>query len=190
MGWVAADAQQAADPNVSAEQQAMLNQLERGERVELSEQPKAETEKTKRESQHTFTMDELFEKYAPHEKFTSVVFGHKMMEMMAERVERDDVELAELLEGIRTIRVISTKEPNAEFERDAMSWQKGLSGGVKISHVVEEGQTSYTYLVDGGRWNESVFVLLSFGAQEQAVIYIKGYFSVKDISRLSMIRPK
>lgn len=180
------DAQQATDPNVTAEQLAMLEQLERGEQVELSEQTKGASD----EKQRYYTMQELHEKYASREGFTSVVFGKKMMRMMADRMQREDEELAELLEGIQIIRVLSTQQPNPEFERDAMTWQNTMRGIEQISHTIVDGQTTYTFLKDGDRWNESIFALFAFGEQEQVVVYIKGYFSVKDISRLSSIRPK
>lgn len=179
-------AQQATDPNVTAEQLAILEQLERGEQVELSEQTKGASD----EKQRYYTMQELHEKYASREGFTSVVFGKKMMRMMADRMQREDEELAELLEGIQIIRVLSTQQPNPEFERDAMTWQNTMRGIEQISHTIVDGQTTYTFLKDGDRWNESIFALFAFGEQEQVVVYIKGYFSVKDISRLSSIRPK
>lgn len=186
LGWIAVHAQQATDPNVTAEQLAMLEQLERGEQVELSEQKKGASD----EKQRYYTMQELHEKYASREGFTSVIFGKKMMRMMADRMQREDEELAELLEGIQIIRVLSTQQPNPEFERDAMTWQNTMRGIEQISHTIVDGQTTYTFLKDGDRWNESIFALFAFGEQEQVVVYIKGYFSVKDISRLSSIRPK
>lgn len=186
LGWMAASAQWATDPAASEELREMFDQLERGERVELSEQTKS----TSGEKQRYYTMVELYEKYASREGFTSVVFGKKMMAMMADRMQREDEALAELLEGIQVIRVISTQRPDSEFERDAMTWQKTMRGIEQISHTIADGQVTYTYLKDGDRWDESVFALFSFGAEEQVVVYIKGYFSVKDISRLSAIRPK
>lgn len=183
--WWAAHAQQVKDPAVTAEQLAMLERLERGEAVNLS----SDVPSTKRE-QHYYDMTELGEKYAAREGFTSVVFGRRMMRMMAERIDKEDKELARLLDDIQTIRILSTKGENGEFEADARSLLKRMGRWELISHIERAGQVTDTYLVDGGRRNQSTFLLLSFGVEEQVVLYIQGYFSVKDISRLSAIRPR
>ena len=174
------------------EQQAMLEQLERGERVDLSavgERRTAPAPEKKR--RYCSTMTELYDRYASQEGFSSVVYGKRMMEMMADRVRREDKELAKLLEGIRSIRVLSTKAPHADFELDTRWWtDHTFVEEQQLSHVIERGQTTDTYLIDGGRYNQSTFVLVSFGEREQVVLRITGYFSVKDISRLSSIRPR
>lgn len=187
MGCWTVYAQQPTDPAVTAEQLAMLDQLERGERVVLPE--KGQSTKSKQPA-HNYTMATLSEKYAAREGYTSVVFGRRMMRMMADRIDKDDKELAHLLDEIQTIRILSTKEADAEFETDARSLMKKMSGWELISQIEEGGQKTDTYLFDGGRWSPSTFLLLSFGDTEQVVLYIQGYFSVKDISRLSTIRPQ
>lgn len=145
---------------------------------------------TKQTQQRDYTFEELCKKYGSREEFTEIVYGRKMMQMMAESVEEEDKSLAKLLGGIQTIRILSTHQPTAEFERDALSW-RNTSMAELVSKIEEGGQVTYTYL---NEWpfglSESTFVLFSFGKKEQVVIYIKGYCSVKDISRLSSIRPK
>lgn len=193
LGWIAVHAQQAIDPNITAEQQAILEQLERGEPVELSGADATTTvEKkiVKKEKEKEYDIHDLFAKYSSRENFTSIYFGRKMMLMLAKRMAREDKDAAGLLKDISSLRVLSTKEPSAEFERDAMTWHK-TSTAELMSKVETDGQVTYVYLDELVLWNsESTFMLLSFGAEEQVVVYIKGYFSVKDISRLSAIRPK
>lgn len=179
-------AQQPKDPAVTAEQLAMLEQLERGEEVTLP----ANEQSAKGEEPHNYTMATLSEKYATREGYTSVIYGRRMMRMMADRIDKEDKELAHLLNGIQTIHILSTKRADAEFETDARSLLKKMSGWELISQIEEGGQKTDTYLFDGGRWKPSTFLLLSFGEKEQVVLYISGYFLVKDISRLSAIRPK
>ncbi len=175
-----------------AEQQEMLEQLERGERVDLSaygDKPAQATPEKKR--RYCSTITELYDRYAAEEGFSSVIYGKRMMEMMADRVRSEDKELARLLEGIRSIRVISTQQPNPDFETDTRWWiDVTFKEEEHLSHVVEQGQTTDAYLCDGGRYNQSTFVLVSFGEREQVVLRITGYFSVRDISRLSSIRPR
>lgn len=187
-----AQAQEKKREFTPAEQQAMLEQLERGEQVDFAavgEKRTASAPDKKR--RYCSTMTELYDRYGTQEGFSSVIYGKRMMEMMADRVRGEDKELAKLLEGIRSIRIISTQRPHADFELDTRWWiDHTFVEDQQLSHVVEEGQTTDTYLVDGGRYNQSTFVLVSFGAREQVVLHIMGYFSVKDISRLSSIRPR
>ncbi len=193
LGWIAVYAQQATDPNITAKQQAMLEQLERGEQVELSgadTTATVEKKTVKEKEEKEYDINDLFAKYSSRENFTSIYFGRKMMSMLAKRMAREDKDAAGLLKDISSMRVLSTKEPSAEFERDAMTWHK-TSAAELMSKVETDGQVTYVYLDEPVLWNsESTFMLLSFSAEEQVVVYIKGYFSVKDISRLSAIRPK
>lgn len=146
--------------------------------------------KEKKSSKKYYTFDELIEKYGSREGFRSVIFGRKMMQMMADRVKQEDKELSDLLKGIYAIKTISTTQPDDEFVTDMKTWPETRNQVNLISQVEENGQWTSCYLVDGGRWELSTFVLLSYGGKEQTALYIAGYFSVKDISRLASIRPK
>ena len=198
LAWWAAQAQtatsaaQSSSSGVTAEQQAALEALERGEMVSIerdqADQPESKPE-SKPAKRELYTFDRLYEKYAAQEGVTSILFGKRMMQMMADRVRDEDRELAKLLEELRSIRVLTNAHPSAQFEADARSILKKLSGWELISQIEEHGQQIESYLFDGGHWHPSTFLLFSFGDKEQVVLYIQGYFSVKDISRLSEIRP-
>lgn len=198
LAWWAAQAQtatsaaQSSSSGVTAEQQAALEALERGEMVSIerdqADQPESKPE-SKPAKRELYTFDRLYEKYAAQEGVTSILFGKRMMQMMADRVRDEDRELAKLLEELRSIRVLTNARPSAQFEADARSILKKLSGWELISQIEEHGQQIESYLFDGGHWHPSTFLLFSFGDKEQVVLYIQGYFSVKDISRLSEIRP-
>lgn len=146
--------------------------------------------KAKKRGQKYYTFDELIEKYGSREGFRSVIFGRKMMQMMADRVKSEDRELSDLLKGIYAIKAISTSQPCPEFVADMKTWPETRIHVSLISQVEQNGQWTSCYLVDGGRWELSTFVLLSYGGKEETALLITGYFSVKDISRLASIRPK
>lgn len=150
---------------------------------------KQETKAKKREQRY-YTFDDLIEKYGSREGFRSVIFGRKMMQMMADRVKSEDRELSDLLKGIYAIKAISTSQPCPEFVADMKTWPETRIHVSLISQVEQNGQWTSCYLVDGGRWELSTFVLLSYGGKEETALLITGYFSVKDISRLASIRPK
>lgn len=184
------------DSVVRDAQHRILEKLERGEAVQETDLKALEAAFATKEksgpepTRKSCTFAELYEKYATREGFTSVHYGEKMMQMMADRVQEEDKELARLLRDIRSIRVVKTTKPDAEFEADARTCSQSTPAASLLSHLVEAGQTTDCYLIDGGKWNPSTFLMLSFGKQEQAVLSISGYFSVKDISRLSAIRPR
>ena len=146
--------------------------------------------KAKKRGQKYYTFDELIEKYGSREGFRSVIFGRKMMQMMADRVKSEDRELSDLLKGIYAIKAISTSQPCPECVADMKTWPETRIHVSLISQVEQNGQWTSCYLVDGGRWELSTFVLLSYGGKEETALLITGYFSVKDISRLASIRPK
>lgn len=146
--------------------------------------------KAKKRGQRYYTFDELIEKYGSREGFRSVIFGRKMMQMMADRVKSEDRELSDLLKGIYAIKAISSSQPCPEFVTDMKTWPETRIHVSLISQVEQNGQWTSCYLVDGGRWELSTFVLLSYGGKEETALLITGYFSVKDISRLASIRPK
>ncbi|MBQ2844012.1 MAG: DUF4252 domain-containing protein [Alistipes sp.] len=146
--------------------------------------------KAKKRGQKYYTFDDLIEKYGSREGFRSVIFGRKMMQMMADRVKSEDRELSDLLKGIYAIKAISTSQPCPEFVADMKTWPETRIHVSLISQVEQNGQWTSCYLVDGGRWELSTFVLLSYGGKEETALLITGYFSVKDISRLASIRPK
>lgn len=150
---------------------------------------KQETKAKKREQRY-YTFDDLIEKYGSREGFRSVIFGRKMMQMMADRVKSEDRELSDLLKGIYAIKAISVSQPCPEFVADMKTWPETRIHVSLISQVEQNGQWTSCYLVDGGRWELSTFVLLSYGGKEETALLITGYFSVKDISRLASIRPK
>lgn len=189
-------AQMSPDSVVRDAQHHILEKLERGEAVQETDLKALEAAFATKEksgpepTRKSYTFAELYEKYATREGFTSVHYGEKMMQMMADRVQEEDKELARLLRDIRSIRVVKTTKPDAEFEADAHTCSQSTPAASLLSHLVEAGQTTDCYLIDGGKWNPSTFLMLSFGKQEQAVLSISGYFSVKDISRLSAIRPR
>lgn len=158
----------------------------------MQEKSAPKKEKTRKESHKRYTFDELVKKYGSREGYRTVIFERKMMQMMAERVKDQDRELANLLKGIYAIKALSSSQYDPEFEADIKSWPESLDYVSLISQVEENGQWTSYYIIDGGRWELSAFMMVSHGKgqKEQTALLIKGYFSVKDISRLSSIQPK
>lgn len=128
----------------------------------------------------------LYEEYSGREGYTCIEMGGKMMKMLSQRASGDDKELAALLSGIRSIRIVSAKPPHEEFLSRLLDVEKAYK---LILSQSEQGQTTRFCFIDGGK-GCSEFLMIVSGPGEQTAVNIYGVFDVKDISRLSSIRPK
>lgn len=133
---------------------------------------------------------DFFERYAAVEGVTTVRMERKMMRMMSRQAaEKGDAGLAELLDGIRYIRIVALREGDpARFVADA----KALAAGPRFQLVAsnaEEGQTTEFYLRETPFSDASEFLMITYGGKEHVVVDIYGEFDLKDVSRLSTIRP-
>ena len=135
----------------------------------------------------------FFDRYTKAEGFTSIQLERKMMRMMSRQAaEKGDRGLAELLGGIEYIRIVSLdKGDGAQFVADAESlaadpdleFQLVMSG-------TEEGQTTKFYIREASVTDNSELLMLTCGAKETVVVNIYGKFDLKQVARLSTIRPK
>ena len=108
------------------------------------------------------SVDDFFSRYAAAEGFTSVQLEQKMMQMMSRQAaERGDKGLAVLLKDIQYIRIIALKEGDGgRFVRDA---EAAVAADRKFQ---------------------------PYGAKETVVVNIFGVFDLRQVARLSTIRPK
>lgn len=131
---------------------------------------------------------DLFGRYSTQEGFTSIELGRKMMQMMSRRSQGEDPDLAHLLGGISSIRIVAAEKQAAEF----MSAVRAIAGRAPyrlMSSLSEGGQSTYFYLVDGGDQGHSEFLMITTGPKENVVVDVVGMFDVAEVSRLSTLRP-
>ena len=131
----------------------------------------------------------FFDRYTKAEGFTSIQLERTMSRQAAEKGDRG---LAELLGGIEYIRIVSLdKGDGAQFVADAerlaadpdLEFQLVMSG-------TEEGQTTKFYIREASVTDNSELLMLTCGAKETVVVNIYGKFDLKQVARLSTIRPK
>ena len=135
----------------------------------------------------------FFDRYTKAEGFTSVQLERKMMRMMSRQAaEKGDEGLSKLLGGIEFIRIVALdkghwlkcalydaiKEATLEYK-----FQLVMSG-------TEEGQTTRFYIREAEFYDNSELLMLTYGAKETVVVNIYGKFDLKQVARLSTIRPK
>ena len=134
------------------------------------------------------SVDDFFSRYAAAEGFTSVQLEQKMSRQAA---ERGDKGLAVLLKDIQYIRIIALKEGDGgRFVRDA---EAAVAADRKFQPVTsgsENGQTTKFYIRETALSVKSELVMITYGAKETVVVNIFGVFDLRQVARLSTIRPK
>ncbi len=128
----------------------------------------------------------FFDRYENDKEFRTVVLGRKMMEMMSEQTS--DREMRRTLAGIEHIKVISTSTYNESFVTDARAVTSSPS--YKLVSSVSEGGREVSFYVLNTREGKNRLLMLSFSDDEWVVMGIYGQFDVRNISRLTQIRPK
>ena len=122
----------------------------------------------------------FFDRYAKSPGFSSVQLERKMMRMMSRQAaERGDEKLAQLLKGI------------GQFVADAEALVNHAS--YRFQPVMSEsrdGQVTRFYLRNAVPPGYSELVMLTSGPRETVAVNIYGRFDLKQVSRLSTIRPK
>lgn len=127
----------------------------------------------------------FFDRYENNKEFRTVVLGRKMMEMMSEQTS--DREMRRTLAGIEHIKVISTSTYNEEFVSNARA--VAASSNYKLISSVSEGGREVSFYVLNTREGKNRLLMLSFSDDEWVVMGIYGQFDVRNISRLTQIRP-
>ncbi len=128
----------------------------------------------------------FFDRYENNKEFRTVVRGRKMMEMISEQTS--DREMRRTLAGIEHIKVISTSTYNESFVADARAVTSSPS--YKLVSSVSEGGREVSFYVLNTREGKNQLLMLSFSDDEWVVMGIYGQFDVRNISRLTQIRPK
>lgn len=135
----------------------------------------------------------FFDRYSAAEGFTSVQLERKMMRMMSRQAaEKGDEGLAQLLDGIQYIRIVALDGGDAErFIADAERLAANPAHKFQlVMSGTDEGQTTKFYIREAEFYNYSELLMLTYGAKETVAVNIYGNFDLKQVSRLSSIRPK
>lgn len=135
---------------------------------------------------------EFFGRYAAAEGFTSVQLEQKMMQMMSRQAaERGDRELAVLLGDIEYIRIVASKGGDTErFVHDAEAAVAADRKFEPVTSGTEQGQTTKFYIRSPALTVKSELVMITYGPKETVVVNIYGVFDLRQVARLSTMRPK
>lgn len=135
----------------------------------------------------------FFDRYSKSAGFSSIQLERRMMRMMSRQAsERGDEKLARLLNGIESIRIVALDGGDGEpFIEDAEALVDHASYRFQlVMSESREGQETRFYLRKALPPGYSELVMLTAGPRETVAVNIYGQFDLKQVSRLSTLRPK
>lgn len=135
----------------------------------------------------------FFDRYSKAEGFSSVQLERKMMRMMSRQAsERGDEKLSELFRGLESIRIVALDGGDGQqFMADAEALVNHANYHFQmVMSESRDGQVTRFYLRDAIPPGYSELVMLTSGPKETVAVNIYGQFDLKQVSRLSTIRPK
>ena len=139
-------------------------------------------------SAQSSSVDDFFRRYDASEGFTSVLLEQKMMQMMSRQAaQRGDKGLAVLLKDIEYIRIIALKGGDSGDAEAAVAADRKFQ---PVTSGTEDGQTTKFYIRETALSVKSELVMITYGAKETVVVNIYGEFDLKQVARLSSIRPQ
>lgn len=138
----------------------------------------------------------FFDRYSKAEGFASVQLERKMMRMMSRQAaEKGDQKLAELLDGIQYIRIVALDGGDAKDAEQFLADARALVDNEEyafqlVMSTSEGGQTTRFYLREAVFSLNSELLMLTWGEKETVAVNIYGLFDLKQVARLSSIRPR
>ena len=134
----------------------------------------------------TSPVDELFDKYAGKEGFTSVFISSKMLGLVA-NMESGNETTDDVMGKLKSIRILavedSTLNKNINFYTE-LAKKMDFSGYEEIM-VVREGKNVTYFLTKQSGKTVSELLLISGGTGANTLISIRGDLDLKDLSGLS-----
>ena len=141
-------------------------------------------------SAQSSSVDDFFRRYDASEGFTSVLLEQKMMQMMSRQAaQRGDKGLAVLLKDIEYIIALKGGD-SGMLVRDAEAAVAADRKFQPVTSGTEDGQTTKFYIRETALSVKSELVMITYGAKETVVVNIYGEFDLKQVARLSSIRPQ
>jgi len=134
----------------------------------------------------TNPVDELFDRYAGKEGFTSVYISSKMLGLFA-NMDTGNEETGDLMGKLKSIRILSVEDSllnrNINFHAE-LSKKMNFSDYEELM-TVREGQDITFFLTKQSGKGVSELLMITGGPGGNTLISIRGDLSLKDISGLS-----
>lgn len=130
-------------------------------------------------------IDKLFNKYGGKDGFTTVTISQGLLKMAAQ-LDKDDEDL-KALAGIKSIKILAVEDEamnsGINLYKEAMSSLKSADYEELMNVNSSDGDVVFLAKRSGDRISE--LILLVGGKEDNAVIYIAGDISLKDVGKIS-----
>ena len=138
------------------------------------------------------SVDDFFSRYAAPLRLVGSEMCIRDRQMMSRQAaQRGDKGLAVLLKDIEYIRIIALKGGDSGMlVRDAEAAVAADRKFQPVTSGTEDGQTTKFYIRETALSVKSELVMITYGAKETVVVNIFGVFDLRQVARLSTIRPK
>ncbi len=125
----------------------------------------------------------LFDKYSGKDGYTTVYISSKMFSLIAE-IDPDDQELQDMMNGLKSIRILSSEEDNntVNFYDEIM---KDLAvDKYEELMLVKDGEQDMKFLIREEKGKVIELLLLSGGGGDNVLISIRGIIDMKNIGKI------
>ena len=131
--------------------------------------------------------DELFDKYAGKEGFTTVFISKYMFDLFSniESTDSEAKEMTEVISKLTGIKILASEKPDESVNFLKEMKKKISTGGYKELMIIKEENQDVQFLVrdEGGKISE--LLLIVSGEGENVLMSIQGEIDMKNISKLA-----
>ena len=131
--------------------------------------------------------DELFDKYAGKEGFTTVFISKYMFDLFSniESTDPEAKEMTEVISKLTGIKILASEKPDESVNFLKEMKKKISTGGYKELMIIKEENQDVQFLVrdEGGKISE--LLLIVSGEGENVLMSIQGEIDMKNISKLA-----
>lgn len=131
-------------------------------------------------------IDAIFDKYSGMDGITSIFISSKMFSMMAD-IELDDEELEDIMDNLKTIRIMTVEDHDLNQELNfykELQENLDLSGYEELMVVKESGRDIKFMIKEKGKRIEEL-LMIGGGAGSNMLVSIKGDLDMNNISEIS-----
>jgi hypothetical protein len=131
--------------------------------------------------------DEIFEKYAGKEGFTTVYISKYMFDLFSsfESADPEADEMTEAISNLTGIKILAMEEPDKSVNFFNEMKKKISGGGYKELMIVKEEGQDIQFLVRENGDKISELLLIVSGEGENVLMSIQGDIDMKNISKLA-----
>jgi hypothetical protein len=128
-------------------------------------------------------VDKVFKKYGDKEGFTVVTISKGLLKMAAD-IDNEDAETQEFLNKVNSIKILATEDNNDVNLYDEVLTSLDKSEYEELMTAKSDGEDVLMLAKKSGDVIEE-FIILVGGKEDNALVYISGKMSMKDMAKLS-----